>query len=189
MLAEQAVLTPEAVKRDVERFYDNTAPSYDRLYGEEQKAKYTTVLNMVEPVEGPILDAGCGTGLLFTELKDAEIVGVDISMGMLREAARKTRGKKHIHLVRCDIEELPLRSETFTACLSFTVAQNLPRAWKAFSELLRVAEPGGTIAVTFRENGVKSEDLKVLKLSGLKRSKLGKEEIVLGFKPLRRLNL
>lgn len=71
--------------------FDNFAPSYEQTL---QKIGYAVVEKIVElyaPIQGEILDLGCGTGLLGKHLKTAEnkIIGVDISSQMLAFAKQK----------------------------------------------------------------------------------------------------
>ena len=176
---------PKPNKREVEAYYDATANSYDSLYADEQKAKYVEALRLLSgKVEGAVLDAGCGTGLLFQHLTGAKtIVGADLSRRMLEIAKRKGRNR-NVHLVRCDVENLPFRDSVFQACFLFTVAQNLPNPFKAFKELSRVSGRQATLVLTLMdedENRVRD----AIKLAGLKlalKSKVRRESIIAGFK-------
>lgn len=71
--------------------FDNFAPSYEQTL---QKIGYAVVEKIVElyaPIQGEILDLGCGTGLLGKRLKAVKnkIIGVDISSQMLAFAKQK----------------------------------------------------------------------------------------------------
>lgn len=59
-----------------------------------------------------IVDLGCGTGQLTARLAgrfpDADVIGADLSVGMLGEAAGRL-GASVAGLVRCDAQDLPLR--------------------------------------------------------------------------------
>lgn len=176
---------PKPEKREVEAYYDVTADSYDRLHGEEQRAKYAEALKALEgKAWKTILDAGCGTGLLFSELGRFEsLVGVDLSRRMLEKARKKIKGK-NVHLVRCDVENLPFKPGVFEACFLFTVAQNLPNPLKAFQELGRVAREGAAMALTVMD-GVKVEIRDVLAFTGLKlalKTRIGREILLAGCK-------
>uniref|UniRef100_A0A7C4B9R6 Class I SAM-dependent methyltransferase n=1 Tax=Thermofilum pendens TaxID=2269 RepID=A0A7C4B9R6_THEPE len=122
--------------------YDDIAESYDELYGEEQRAKYRVVLRLVEPRE-PVLDAGCGTGMLLEHLQ-CYYVGLDLSYRMLEVARKKGRGVKG-DLVCGDAERMPFRDGCFRSVYSVTVVHEAPGL---VHELLRVLAPGGSAAVT-----------------------------------------
>jgi len=122
--------------------YDEIAESYDELYGEEQRAKYRLALALVEPQE-PVLDAGCGTGMLLG-LLPCYSVGLDLSPRMLEVAKKKGRGFAG-DLVCGDAERMPFRDRCFRSAYSVTVVHEAPGLVR---ELLRVLAPGSCAVVT-----------------------------------------
>jgi ubiquinone/menaquinone biosynthesis C-methylase UbiE len=172
----------------VERYYDSIAESYDELYGEEQKLKYIEGLKAAGgEVSGVVLDAGCGTALLSKHLKGyVELVGVDISRGMLGKAVAKVSGKPNIHLIRCDVEFLPFPAKVFDACLAFTLLQNLPNPEAVLAELRRVSKPKAFFALTLMEGNPKLPSVKEaaqrLQLILSSKAKIGRETVISGFK-------
>ncbi|MFQ5762845.1 MAG: class I SAM-dependent methyltransferase [Candidatus Bathyarchaeia archaeon] len=66
-----------------------------------------------------VLDLGTGPGHVAIEIinltQHAYIVGFDLAVGMLREAAILTQGTKEIQLVRGDAHSLPFKSGIFDA--------------------------------------------------------------------------
>ncbi|MCQ5373890.1 MAG: class I SAM-dependent methyltransferase [Candidatus Methanomethylicia archaeon] len=80
-------------KLDLLRDYNATAHLYDERYKEEQVPKISFLLGKLKPKEKDVLlDVGCGTGLLFEKVNCGLIVGVDISLNMLREAKKRAKG-------------------------------------------------------------------------------------------------
>lgn len=126
------------MKEATREAYDSTAPFYNRRYGDIQRVKYQIMIDL--PVEGTVLDIGCGTGLLYDFLGEAEYVGVDISFEMLRQG-RFTRK------VLADCEALPFGDAVFDRVFSFTVLQNLP-SHAMISEAYRVLKYGGIFVLT-----------------------------------------
>ncbi|MHC1586232.1 MAG: class I SAM-dependent methyltransferase [Candidatus Hecatellaceae archaeon] len=183
----QASLSLKASKLEVERYYDATAESYDDLYREEQYAKYRAAFKLLGNLKAStILDAGCGTGLLFSQLKGfKDLVGVDLSRQMLLKAKQKAASNPNIHLVKCDIEHLPFRSGVFNACFAFTVLQNLPNPRKALRELSRVLGEGAAVAVTLMDGAERlPASGEVLKLLGLRAAlalRVRRERVLAGF--------
>ncbi len=123
--------------------YDLIADAYDELYGEEQAAKHREALRAAPPGQGPVLDAGCGTGML-AELIDAYYVGLDKSMPMLRKARERIRHKP-ADLVCADAGKMPFRPHAFTAVYSITVVHEAPTLIK---EALHTAKQGAHILIT-----------------------------------------
>ncbi len=138
-------------KRRVMRRYDTTAQSYDEQYGKEQEAKYLKALKHVNvTADGPVLDVGCGTGLLFTHIASAAlaVVGVDISRELLLKAKEQAVKFRNVSVVRADADHMPFQTGFFSVVFGFTVLQNMPKPEETLAELERVSKSGGSIVVT-----------------------------------------
>jgi len=131
------------------RRYDLTANIYDMRYAEEQEAKYKTALYSMA-VEGIVLDVGCGTGLLFSRIAaEAEnVVGVDVSKGLLFQARKRAGDWRKVDLVQADADHLPFPSDCFNAVFAFTLLQNMPKPAETLKEIERAAKQGAYVAVT-----------------------------------------
>ena len=132
-------------KRSVKRRYDLTAGMYDARYAEEQEAKYHAALADTKPT-GLVLDLGCGTGLLFSHIasKATNIVGVDVSKGLLLQA--RTLG--NVDLIQADADHLPFKNDVFNAVFAFTVLQNMPKPLETLMEIRRTARNDAVVTVT-----------------------------------------
>lgn len=130
---------------------------------EEQRVK--AILENAEGCES-ILDVGCGEGHLLARMRGKNVVGIDLSLAALKEAAKKTKRL----LLRANAEKLPFQDNVFDAVVCSEVLEHLPSPKKAFSELARVAKPNGKIIVSIpnekRINSVKDAVWK-LKLNAL----------------------
>jgi demethylmenaquinone methyltransferase/2-methoxy-6-polyprenyl-1,4-benzoquinol methylase len=133
-------------KRELKRRYDLTAYIYDRRYKEIQREKYKTILANIARVDR-ILDLGCGTGMLLGQLKERArlVVGVDISVEMLRAAKRRAPGAL---LVLADADSLPFSEGSFDAVISVTLLQNMPDPAKTVCEIARVLRSNGKAIIT-----------------------------------------
>jgi demethylmenaquinone methyltransferase / 2-methoxy-6-polyprenyl-1,4-benzoquinol methylase len=98
-----------------------------------------------------ILDVATGTGDLALALRSAgvaDVVGLDFSVPMLVEAARKEAaavGDLHISWVEGDAMSLPFSDESFDAVTVAFGLRNMPSYPAALSEMLRVLRPAGTL--------------------------------------------
>jgi len=138
-------------KRQVKVKYDTTAPSYDELYGEEQRRKYEAILKELEKAKyKKVIDAGCGTGLLMEQLHDncEHIVGIDISIGMLKIAKARLNRKVNASLILADVENIPVKKGRFDLALAITLIQNTPNPEKALRELKEKLNQNGTLVFT-----------------------------------------
>jgi len=94
-----------------------------------------------------ILDVGCGTCVLEEryQLGGSEVVGVDITNGMIRLAQRKALRSVSL-LGLADAEHLPFREESFDVVVSCYVPKYCETR-RFVEELARVLKPGGRVAV------------------------------------------
>lgn len=99
-----------------------------------------------------LLDLGCGTGTLLTELHTrhpaAKAIGVDADVPMLVRARQKLAAAG----MRADVsrglaEQLPFRTSAFDRVLSTFLFHHLPSAskLKTLAEVRRVIRPGGEL--------------------------------------------
>jgi len=138
-------------KRDAMNSYDRTAKIYDMRYSEEQNAKIAVALEDFRiDDEAVILDAGCGTGLLFSHITECArlIVGIDTSLNLLKQAKAKAKGHSNIAIVRADADHAPFIVETFTHAFAFTLLQNVPQPPATLEEIKRVTRSKALFIVT-----------------------------------------
>ena len=88
--------------------YDDLIKVYDKLFSEEQKAKYSLALRRVGARHGVVLDLGCGTGLLGPLLTSELLIGLDPCQPALKRARR--RG---YDVVRGVGELMPFRDQVY----------------------------------------------------------------------------
>jgi demethylmenaquinone methyltransferase/2-methoxy-6-polyprenyl-1,4-benzoquinol methylase len=109
------------------------------------------------PLEGsdPILDVCTGSGDLALAYDQASagtvpIVGIDFCRELLTRAVEKTRRKNadgRIRYVEGDAQHLPLSDNQFQiVCVAFGL-RNVTDTDRGLSEMVRVAKPGGRVAV------------------------------------------
>lgn len=91
-----------------------------------------------------MLEVGIGTGDLATTLGLKQITGVDISENMITECRKK---HPSFHLVCADGEKLPFQDNSFDFVCCRNYLQNFNNPSRAFQEMIRVANPRGSIMV------------------------------------------
>ncbi|GAH32116.1 unnamed protein product [marine sediment metagenome] len=159
-------------KQEIINKYNQTSEFYDRRYVKIQQDKFSLILKDNSIYEKLILDAGCGTGLLFgvidnsfekSNITDFHYVGVDISINMLKRFHSKLDQKvKNVNLILTDLENLPFRENKFTLLFSFTSLQNLPDVIEGVKESFRVVKDGTDVNFSILRKKLNKERLKVL---------------------------
>jgi len=144
---------------------------YDRRYKMIQFEKFESIWNSL--IEKPffLLDYGCGTGLLWdffiSKFQDNALneklryIGIDISIGMLKifqDKAQKVKDNR-VHLICCDGEYLPFRSNLFQDIFAFTSLQNLPNLDQGLNEIIRIKKKKANIAISYLRKKIAKEIL------------------------------
>ena len=117
--------------------------------------KETRLISLFVELEsdGRYLDLGCSTGLytrnIASRLYDSgDIVGIDISPSMLKEAARKSRkAGARTSFARADAENLPFADATFNGAVCGGSLNEFGDPARVLGETARVLKPGGRIAI------------------------------------------
>ncbi len=107
------------------------------------------LLDLVRPDQGEqILDAGCGTGMFTQDLLAAgsRVVGLELSLPMLRRAGKKAAGCP-FYAVQGDLRRLPFADCSFDKTVSVTAIEFIEDARGGVAELFRVTRPGGLVVV------------------------------------------
>ncbi|MFF9580972.1 class I SAM-dependent methyltransferase [Streptomyces achromogenes] len=133
--------------------YEKEADGYDALRGGEARAEAAarTVLDLIPPGPGRLLDVACGTGIVTRRLAAARpglrVTGADLTPAMLRRAAARLPGR----VVRADSRRLPFPDGAFDAVTTIWLLHLLddPEDLRAVvAECARVLRPGGVYVTT-----------------------------------------
>ncbi|WP_339754526.1 bifunctional demethylmenaquinone methyltransferase/2-methoxy-6-polyprenyl-1,4-benzoquinol methylase UbiE [uncultured Winogradskyella sp.] len=145
-------------KVQVTKMFDTISKEYDGLnrvisFGIDVKWRNKVVKLVANENPKNILDIATGTGDLaisLTSTNAKEIIGLDISGGMLEVGRKKISSKKLddiISMVIGDSEDLPFKDNTFDAITVAFGVRNFENLEKGLSEILRVLKPNGIFAI------------------------------------------
>ncbi len=156
-IARDVLLRPEAKRAFVRQMFDGIARRYDLLnhllsLGIDILWRKKTVDRLQPEPQWRILDLATGTGDLGFECGkragDIQVIGVDPSMPMLREGARKNASRANPVAFLCgDGECLPFGEGTFDGVTIGFGIRNVAELETALSEMCRVLKVGGRVAV------------------------------------------
>ncbi|WP_297797228.1 bifunctional demethylmenaquinone methyltransferase/2-methoxy-6-polyprenyl-1,4-benzoquinol methylase UbiE [uncultured Eudoraea sp.] len=145
-------------KEQVTQMFDAISGSYDGLnrvisFGIDIKWRNRVVAILKKKNPTNILDIATGTGDLAINLVKTgaeQIIGLDISHGMLEVGKKKIAGKgldKTIEMIVGDSENLPFEDNSFDAVTVAFGVRNFENLEKGLSEIYRVLKPSGTFVV------------------------------------------
>lgn len=145
--------TSKSCDHEVENYYRFHAPIYDAtrwsfLFGRK------AVLDMIPdlPPKPRIMEIGCGTGQNLQHLNqkypEADILGIDFSKAMLKNATDKLNESDHVDLLRANYGSDQLKEEPFDLIL---LSYSLTMMNGSYDDLLiqisNDLKPGGQIAI------------------------------------------
>ncbi|MDM7460396.1 MAG: class I SAM-dependent methyltransferase [bacterium] len=126
---------------------------YQRMYQREgdywwfvarRRLALSLAQTYVNPLNGRILDAGCGTGALLAEL---QAIGCAVGVDVEREALRLTLQRGTLNVAQARLEALPFTDAAFQVAFALDVLEHLPDDRPALRELYRVLGSGGVLVV------------------------------------------
>ena len=151
----------ESITDQTAQFYDREAEAYDgKRWGSPSGSRLNRfqinlVVAMLNPVRGnKVLEVGTGTGRFAAALagKGADVTGVDISEGMLREAEKQCAAITYDFppkFIQSDVDSLPFPDTMFDSVFCINVFQLFESLQDALAEIYRVTKPGGRFLFNF----------------------------------------
>ena len=146
-------------REQVEQMFDHIAPTYDRLnhtmtIGIDRRWRKKAINTLKPFAPKRILDVATGTGdfalLACRELKPEQLIGVDISEGMMkvgRAKVKKAGLNQIIQFQREDCTQLSFADEQFDAVTVAFGIRNFEHLDQGLSEMYRVLRPGGHLVI------------------------------------------
>lgn len=147
------LIVQEEFDRQAERWFRRELSPYERAMLEQ-----IAQLAQVGPADR-VLDVACGTGLVSFVLAPyaREVVGIDISPGMLAKAReiRHRREVRNVHFVLGEAEHMPFKDGEFDVVVCRLAIHHFPQPERELREMVRVLKPGGRLVIS---DTVSSED-------------------------------
>ena len=150
--------TDKSKKEEVAQMFNNISARYDFLnhflsLGIDHiwRRKAVNKLREIQPKR--ILDLATGTGdfaIALLKLNPSQIIGMDISSGMLDVGKNKMKAKHVSHIIDMqlgDSENMPFEDGYFDAITVGFGVRNYEHLEKGLSEMLRVTRSGGKIVI------------------------------------------
>ena len=145
--------------KQVEEMFDSIAPAYDFMnramtMGIDRWWRRVAVKMVGKTRPSSILDVATGTGDfaidLYNNIKPQQVMGIDLSNGMLDVARRKVDKlglQDAIKLVQGDCLALPFGDREFDAVTVAFGVRNFEHLLQGYQQMLRVLKPGGMLCV------------------------------------------
>src|SRR3990167_128211 len=146
-------------KSDITHFFNemsvgrNETIQSNPIVDYEQHVRSKKVLDLLSANRGEkILDIGCGNARDIVQIvgTGAQVIGVDISEGMVLEAQQELAkfGLGNVLLKVGDATRLEFADDEFDKILCSEVIEHIPEAEKALREMWRVLKPGRLLVLS-----------------------------------------
>jgi phosphatidylethanolamine/phosphatidyl-N-methylethanolamine N-methyltransferase len=131
--------------------YDFHSVFYDATFGRLVSRRIAKAIgHMNIGIDDFVLDLGIGTGVSLNFYpRRGQIIGVDLSPGMLRECRKKVqeRGMDHVTVFQADALRLPFADDAFDHVFMSHVISVVSDPYRLIGEVQRVAKPGARIVM------------------------------------------
>ncbi|HEX5340574.1 MAG TPA: malonyl-ACP O-methyltransferase BioC [Gammaproteobacteria bacterium] len=138
-------------RRQIRKAFDRAAPGYDAaaVLQREIGSRLMERLELTSVMPARVLDLGCGTGhqlhTLSRRYPRAQLLGLDVAMGMLSAARRRQGWFRRKPLVCADALHLPFAATSFELVYCNLMLQWCDDLDQVFGELRRVVRPHGLL--------------------------------------------
>jgi len=132
------------------KHFDRIAPLYDFLTKVLMLGTYERVRREIlalKKEQKNVLDLCTGTGYLTEKLDAENIVGIDLSRGMLEINKKKNKGRKNLLLIRGTIFYLPFKSNSFDAVYWSAATHEFMNIKPVLKEAFRILREGGSLII------------------------------------------
>jgi ubiquinone/menaquinone biosynthesis C-methylase UbiE len=174
-----ALNNPETFESWAQDYYESSALRY---YDEA----IAQMMRQLRPsLHRTVLDAGCGTGVHSIRVAKMgyRLRSVDISTVALDQARRRVvhAGVGHkVDFERADLTQLRFADESFETLFAWGVVVHIPDLEGALRELVRVAEPGGRIALEITNQAALDHKVEGLARFLFRRPEIGQQKLKFG---------
>jgi demethylmenaquinone methyltransferase / 2-methoxy-6-polyprenyl-1,4-benzoquinol methylase len=148
----------DAKARYVRTLFSGVPSEYDILlsllsFAQDRKWRAQVIDRARPGNDDRVLDVATGTGLLAADFArtltgEGFVVGVDLTLSMLKTARQRLRSKNvedRVDWVLARAENLPFKDESFRSASISLALRNVSDAEKTFREMSRTTDSGGTV--------------------------------------------
>lgn len=132
--------------------YDQWAKVYDLFWRRYLRKTLPVLFDQAQLQAGErVLDVACGTGAFEQRVVesdvDVDLVGIDVSPGMIEQAQRKFEGADRMQFEQADAHDLPFDDDSFDVVVCASTFHYFVDPDTVLGEMERVLAPGGRVVI------------------------------------------
>ena len=109
--------------------------------------RFKNISDLVEPVEGEILDIGCADGVftkvIMDRVRPRKTIGIDIVESLIKDTAGRFSNNKKARFLVADANDLPFENNRFDAVFCLEALEHVSDPRRVLKEIKRVLKPRG----------------------------------------------
>ncbi|MBF0275189.1 MAG: methyltransferase domain-containing protein [Nitrospinae bacterium] len=135
----------------IKKIYGTYSGIYDIIFKQFFFPRQKHAIQNINIAENEtVLDVGVGTGYILNHYpKNAKVVGIDLTYGMLKEAQKRKKNYKldNINLLEMNAEHMAFADDSFNHVVGAFVISVVPDPVKVLMEMKRVCKRDGNIVL------------------------------------------
>ena len=113
-----------------------------------ERMRVRAILKAIDHQRGvSVLEVGCGAGNVLEQVREAHLVGIDLSRQMVKRTRERLAGHR-VSVLQADAEFLPFDQNSFEEIMCTEVMEHVRSPEAIIYEMWRVAKPGARVAIS-----------------------------------------
>jgi len=113
--------------------------------------RFKNVSDLIEPVNGEILDIGCADGVftkvIIDKARPEKTIGIDIVKSLVEDTKKRFRNNKKVEFMVADANSLPFEKNRFAAVFCLEALEHIDDPRQVINEIKRVLKKDGYLII------------------------------------------
>jgi demethylmenaquinone methyltransferase/2-methoxy-6-polyprenyl-1,4-benzoquinol methylase len=136
-----------------QNYFDQKAVTWSNYSNQHDLERLSDIFkNRLPRLISPVLDVGCGTGILLDQLYAVgqelpTVIEVDLSLQMLIENQNKNRSKYPAFYLQTNVEDIPIKAESINSIICFASFAHFQNKSAVLQNFHKILKSGGYLLI------------------------------------------